>query len=116
MKTLSTEALERKIDGREKFALVNVLSRNDFESTQIPGAKNIPLETLNFATQVEQLTGDKDRTVVLYCASQECPASTNAATQLEAAGFTDVLVYKGGAKAWQESHGGLQAHAMGQRT
>jgi len=111
MRTQSTEELKQKIDGHERFTLINVLPQSEFESTMIPGAHSIPLETLNFATQVEQLAGDRDQPVVLYCASEMCPASTTAAQQLEKCGFDDVSVYKGGAKAWQESEAQEPAHA-----
>ena len=103
MKTITTNDLRDMSSRGDDFRLINVLPASDFAATRIPGAQNIPLETLNFATQVEQLVGEKDRTVVVYCASQQCPASTKAAEQLQAAGFTNVLDYKGGAQAWQES-------------
>src|SRR5262245_442834 len=103
MKMLSTEELRMMEDRGVDFALIDVLPAKDFERTRIPKAMSIPLEEPNFAARVEEAVGRKDRRVVVYCASNDCPASTTAARQLEAAGFTDVADYKGGAEAWHES-------------
>ncbi len=43
----------------------------------------------------EQLKAAKD--------SHSCKSSTQAAQKLEAAGFSNVYDYEGGAKAWQEA-------------
>lgn len=103
MKKMSIEELKSLRDRKQQFALINVLSAEKFAQTRIPGALNIPLDDANFVLRVEQAAGGKDRTVVTYCASNECAASTKAAERLEAAGFTNVFDYKAGAEAWQES-------------
>src|SRR5207302_10344730 len=103
MRKLSTDELKKMQDRGDQFALINVLPANDFNQTRIPGARNIPLEDGSFMARVEQAAGGKDRTVVVYCASEQCPSSTTAAERLEAGGFTKVFVYKGGAAAWQEA-------------
>jgi len=46
---------------------------------------------------------DRDRTVVLYCASYDCPASTEAAKRLMRMGFTSVFDYKGGLEEWKRA-------------
>ncbi len=45
----------------------------------------------------------KDETIVVYCASFDCQASTNAAQKLLSMGYTDVLDYKGGLKEYKEA-------------
>ena len=103
MKKISTEELKDMRDRGDDFMLVNVLSAENFGKTRIPGAKNIPLEEPDFVGRVEDEMGGTGRTVVVYCASDSCPASTKAAEALEAAGFTSVFDYKGGAEAWQQA-------------
>jgi rhodanese-related sulfurtransferase len=99
---LTTEELQEAQAAQEPFVLVNVLPAEKFEETDIPGAVNIPLDDPHFTTLVADVAGGKDRSVVTYCASEDCPASTDAARKLEEAGFTDVFDYKAGAKGWSE--------------
>jgi rhodanese-related sulfurtransferase len=58
---------------------------------------------------VEQEAGGKDKPVVVYCASQQCNSSEKAGNKLEAAGFTAVSRYTGGAAAWQKDAGEVHA-------
>jgi rhodanese-related sulfurtransferase len=99
---LTTEELQEAQAAAEPFVLVNVLPAEKFEETEIPGAINIPLDDPHFTSLVADVAGGKDGSVVTYCASEDCPASTNAAKKLEEAGFTDVFDYKAGAKGWSE--------------
>lgn len=84
------------------LVLINVLSKEDFNTRHIRNSINIPLKTPRFSDRVEEVVGDKERRVVVYCASFDCDASTKAATELEAEGFTDVYDYEGGTKDWFE--------------
>lgn len=102
MRTMTTDELQALKGNKKNFTLVNTLSAAAFEKSKIPGAVNIPLESSDFATRVEQQAGGKANPVVVYCASQACNSSEKAAKKLEAAGFTDVSRYTGGAAAWQE--------------
>jgi rhodanese-related sulfurtransferase len=40
--------------------------------------------------------------VTLYCGSRDCSKSTQAARQLELAGFSGVQVYEEGARGWKD--------------
>jgi rhodanese-related sulfurtransferase len=101
MKLLTTEALKRLQNAEKPFVLVNVLPADSFSETEISGAVNAPMDDSDFVEHVEHLVGGKSNPVITYCASKECPKSTEAARILEQAGFTDVSDYKGGAKAWK---------------
>jgi len=109
MQTISTEELKTLREQDSNLTLINTLPEEHFAQTQIPGSQNIPLESDDFVEQVEKAAGGKDQKVVVYCASTECDSSPKAARKLEEAGFTDVVDYEGGAKAWQESGEKLQA-------
>jgi rhodanese-related sulfurtransferase len=102
MQMLTTEELKKVQETEEPFILINVLPAAKFAATEIPGAINIPLEDPDFATRVAEVAGGKDRSVITYCASEDCHTSTDAAKKLEAAGFTDVFDYKAGAQGWKE--------------
>ena len=78
--------------------VVNVLSKETYDDAHIQGSINIPLG------EIEDATHDwpKDKHIVVYCASYQCPASKEAAKQLRRAGFTRVYAYEGGTKEWLE--------------
>lgn len=113
MKTINHETLKQKLDKNEDFVLLNVLSREDFAKEHIAGSDNIPYDTDDFEKKVEQKAGSKDAQIVVYCASEDCPASEKAAKQLEDAGFTNVTDFSGGMKEWKNAgykdEGGKQA-------
>jgi rhodanese-related sulfurtransferase len=109
MKTITTDELKASRDKKEKVTLVNTLGAEAFEKTNIPGAINVPLDNRDFAARVEQAAGGKDKPVVVYCASQQCNSSEKAAQKLEAAGFTAVSRYTGGAAAWAKEAGEMPA-------
>jgi rhodanese-related sulfurtransferase len=102
MTTIDVAQLRAMRENGEAFTLVNTLAEEHFEKTRIPQSINIPQSTEDFAAQVEEAAGGKNHTVVVYCASSECNSSEKAAQKLESAGFAQVLVFKGGAKAWHE--------------
>lgn len=107
MKTLTTEDVKKLQQMEEPFVLINVLPAKSFPETEIPGAVNVPLEEPDFLERVEQLAGDKSNAVIVYCANESCPASTEAAQKLDDAGFLDVYDYEAGAEGWnQEGAGG----------
>lgn len=109
MKTITTDELKSLRKKNEDLTLVNTLSAESFEKTRIPGAINVPLDTSDFISRVEHQAGGKDKPVVVYCASQQCNSSEKAATKLEEAGFTAVSRYMGGAAAWQQEAGEMNA-------
>jgi rhodanese-related sulfurtransferase len=109
MKTITTDGLKTLKGQNGDLTLVNTLGAEAFEKTKIPGAINVPLESSDFAARVEKKAGGKDKPVVVYCASQQCNSSEKAAQKLEAAGFTAVSRYTGGAADWQKEAGEVHA-------
>tara|TARA_R110000851_G_scaffold141976_2_gene280178 strand:- start:130492 stop:130812 length:321 start_codon:yes stop_codon:yes gene_type:complete len=105
MQTINREELEA-MNGREKrdFVLINVLPREDFKREHIRTSINIPKASEDFSDEVERVTGNKERAVVLYCANFDCPLSTEAARELDEAGFRQVYDYEGGTADWLKHH------------
>jgi rhodanese-related sulfurtransferase len=102
MATITATQLKRMIDGEETFELINVLSEKDFLKEHIPGSVNVPADSKDFATRINDRVGDdKDHQIVVYCASTQCQASANAANTLELAGFTNVHRFEGGMQDWK---------------
>lgn len=113
MKTITTEGLKTLQGQNRSLALINTLAADEFEKTKIPGATNIPQASSDFAARVEQAAGGKNMPVVVYCGSQQCNSSEKAAQKLEAAGFTAVSRYAGGAEAWRQESEKVHAGQCG---
>ena len=112
MKTIDTSELKALLEKNDDVLLVNTLAADSFEQTRIPQAVNIPLAESDFVKRVEKQAGGKDKPVVVYCASQQCTSSEKAAEKLQNAGFTQIIDFAGGFKAWQgESTEAAECHS-----
>ncbi|MDD4900406.1 MAG: rhodanese-like domain-containing protein [Candidatus Omnitrophica bacterium] len=103
--TMSRDELARLIQSGEKFRLVDVLAKESFAQEHIKGSISLPL------AEIGKRAGKlfkKDEKIVVYCASFQCTASTQAAQELINLGFTNVLDYKGGLQDFKEGY----AHLM----
>jgi rhodanese-related sulfurtransferase len=105
MRKISRDELIEMCSKGRKFTLVDVLGRDSYEKEHIPGALSIPLDDLE---QEAERFLDKNDTIVVYCASFVCTASTTAAQKLEEMGYKKVLDYKGGLKDYKEAGLSLQ--------
>jgi len=102
MNTITREELKEMIDKKEDFVPINVLSENSFRMGHIKGSINVPIQGPDFEEKVADKIPIKDRKIVVYCASFECPASPEAAGKLIKMGYKNVYDFEGGIKDWQE--------------
>ncbi len=93
------QLLEMVCSGRN-VRIVDVLDRKFYAAEHIKSAISIPLDEIE---QRAMQALNRNDTIVTYCASFECQASTKAAEKLSALGFSSVLDYKGGIKDWKEA-------------
>jgi rhodanese-related sulfurtransferase len=100
---ITIEDLLEMFENKERFKLVEVLTRAEYDKGHIPKAINIPLDELE--TLAKQKLRKTD-TIVVYCASYTCHASTKAARTLQNLGYQHVLDFKGGKRWWQ--HAGFE--------
>ncbi len=100
---ISRNQLEEKLDRGDDFELVEVLPEEHYLESHLPGAINIPGDELR--EKAPQLLPDRDREIVVYCASPACQASPRAARILTEMGYENVKDYAGGKEHWKE--GGL---------
>ena len=101
MKTINAEELKKKLEANEDFVLVNVLSKDSFEAKHVPKSINIPVEELEQKAPSE--LPDKNKEIIVYCASTECQASPKAAKKLVEMGYTSVTDYEAGVAGWQDA-------------
>src|SRR5437868_13209806 len=102
MRMIKRSELEELLEQDGDIALVNVLDEDSFAAGHIPGSINIPVQSPEFRERAQSLLSP-DQTIVTYCASFSCQASTQAAERLGEMGFHNVLDYKGGIQDWKEA-------------
>lgn len=115
MPAISTADLKSILEQQDdEIVLVNTLPEDHFEDTKLPSAVNFPQDDDHFVERVEQeVEGNKDRKIVVYCANIECDSSTQAAKKLESAGFTNVFEYRVGYKGWEQDETEVAAKRTG---
>lgn len=98
MKKITREVLKNMMDTNADFVLIDARGHEAYDKEHLPGAVSIPSDHLG-----EHLLKNykKDRTIVTYCSSFECTASTIAAEKLEKYGFKKILEFKGGLADWK---------------
>lgn len=98
VRTITKEALAKKIQEQQPVQIINVLSPEQYKLGMIKGSLKIPLKDL------EKRAGELDNfhEVVVYCASYQCGASRAAAKKLMKMHY-NVYAYEGGIKEWKEA-------------
>jgi uncharacterized membrane protein YdjX (TVP38/TMEM64 family)/rhodanese-related sulfurtransferase len=93
--------LASRLDGAEAVAVIDVRGPDEFSGSlsHIAGARNIPLP--EFPRRVAELGALTETPIVLVCKTDKRSAS--AAAVLDAAGFRDVVVLRGGMVRWNEA-------------
>jgi rhodanese-related sulfurtransferase len=83
------------VDAQNKGAqLIDVRSEGEYTLGYIPGAVNVPIDTL----QTAAANWDRDATYVVYCATGSRSAS--AVEVMTAMGFKNILHFAQGVQAW----------------
>ena len=93
---ITAEALRDALENNPEIIVINVLSEQYFLDCSIKGSINIPYEQL-----LEKTAGwDKEKSVVVYCATQMCSKSKMAYLLLQDLGFFNLHEYVGGIQEW----------------
>jgi rhodanese-related sulfurtransferase len=87
--------------------LVDAREPEEFVCGTIPGSINIPFDHLpeeNLGKYFDSaLSGiAKDHTIITFCSGEECDLSLYLARNLQAFGYTRVLIFFGGAREWEK--------------
>ena len=97
VKFITIETLLEMRENKEPFKLVEVLAEEEYQKGHIPGAMHIDVDELS---EKAAMLLKKNETIVTYCASYGCHASTNAARMLLELGYGKVLDFKAGKRGW----------------
>lgn len=96
--TITREELKELLE-KEDVIVVDVRLPEFYARERIPGAINIPLEELD--KNLDRL--DREKLVVVYCASFDCRLSPVAYRKLRRLGYR-VVDYEGGIADWKEKY------------
>jgi rhodanese-related sulfurtransferase len=96
--TITRDELKKKLDRGDEFKLVETLPAADFKKQHLPGAINLPVESIRELDP--HALPNKDAEVVVYCADSSCQASDIAARDLNVRGYQNVRRYVGGKQDW----------------
>jgi len=96
-KFISLQHLKRMTEGGGPLVILDVRSREDYAKEHIKGAMSLPVDELDRARQLFKPSD----TIVVYCDSFVCSASSSAARMLLRMGFTNVRDFKGGLREWK---------------
>lgn len=95
---LSPNEFQKQIGNTSEIQLIDVRTPEEYSEGRLTGAKNININSEDFAKQIETL--DKEKPVYLYCRSGG--RSGRAAKLLVDMGFTQIYDLDGGITAWME--------------
>lgn len=99
--TFDADRLREWLDEGQPFKIIDVRSPAEFESSHIPGAYNVPLDTLG--EHREEIRTHLEEPVVLVCRSGM--RAQQAERALAEVGMSNVHVLGGGMSAWERAGG-----------
>jgi len=94
---INAVAFQKEINANSEAVLLDVRTREEFESGHIPEAENIDVSSFDFADQIAKL--DKSKTYLVYCRSGA--RSYNACNLMANMGFSNLVNMQGGVMSWQ---------------
>jgi rhodanese-related sulfurtransferase len=100
MKIITGKELKKLLSSGQTPFLLEVLPEKYYRSGHLPGARNLPLDSVDIQAPV--LIPEKSASVILYCASDTCENSHSAAQRLMELGYQDITVYPGGKAEWEK--------------
>jgi rhodanese-related sulfurtransferase len=96
---ISAQDLKKLQQSGDDFIVIDVREREDAAEGTIPGAVNVPRGVLEH--NIDQVTTDKDKKLVLYCGGGS--RSALAAASLKKMGFKNAISLAGGYGGWKSS-------------
>lgn len=94
----NVEEVKKKIDGGQKFLLVDVREESEFAKDHLPGAIHLGKGIIE--RDIEARVPDLHSEIVLYCGGGF--RSALAADNLQKMGYSNVISMDGGIRDWRE--------------
>ncbi len=105
---ITMKELRHWMEDEVDFTLIDVLPKNYYRMGHIPGAISMTMGEMN---ERAKMMLDKDKKIVVYCASTKCELSPQAFQKLTEMGYTHVYDFEGGIKDWKD--GGMSLTGPG---
>ncbi len=93
---IDVHELKQKKEDNPNLCLIDVREQDEWNQTRIPGAINIPKDTI--AERIQEVTEDKHKPIYLHCRSGV--RSLYAAHTLMSLGYKQVFSINGGIQEW----------------
>jgi len=87
----------------EKALFVDARKAKEYQELHVQGAMNVPPETWAALSSSELMKTDKTQELVVYCSQESCDDALKLAQKLRDAGFTRVMAFTGGFRAWDDA-------------
>lgn len=97
---ISADELQNKLDGDNPPTVLDVRSSAEYAAGHVPGAINVPLQSL--ATQIQKLDNSKKNDIVVYC--ERGVRAARAETILISMGYQNLFHLDGDMAAWRKSN------------
>ena len=94
----SREALRQKIESGADSVLVDALPPMSYARSHLPGAINLPPESVDGRAQ--RRISDPNTEIVVYCSDVKCDSSVVVAKRLVELGYRNVSHYAEGKNDW----------------
>ncbi|HCW32635.1 MAG: rhodanese-like protein [Candidatus Peregrinibacteria bacterium GW2011_GWE2_39_6] len=98
--TIHHNEIKAMIDRNDDFVIVDVRAPALFMKNHLPGAINIPLNSINFTEMVDNQIPDKSKPIVIYCADHDCQKSVKFCKKLANLGYRHISDYENGLQEW----------------
>jgi rhodanese-related sulfurtransferase len=96
---IERDELRARLERAEPLVLLEALPERYYRKAHLPGARLMPHDRV--AELAPTLLPSRAAAVVVYCASDTCRNSDQAAAELRRLGYANVRVYRGGKADWQ---------------
>lgn len=100
-RTFNRDELQRMLSAADAPILIEALPERYYAAGHLPGARHLPHDEVK--QRAGEVAPDKSKPIVVYCASETCRNSHQAAAAFEMLGYTDVAVYPGGKQDWESA-------------
>jgi rhodanese-related sulfurtransferase len=98
LERIDRESLREKLERNEQFVLVDALAPMSYARSHLPGAINLPPDSVDGRAQ--RRIPDRSTEVIVYCSDADCNSSVIVATRLVELGYERVRHYPGGKNDW----------------
>ena len=98
--TISVDDFQKKITETKNIQIIDVRTPEEYNEGHVKDAININFKSGDFNTRIEKL--DKSKTTLVYCLGGG--RSSDAAAQMQKAGFTVIYKMQGGMLKWNEAN------------